>query len=270
MFFDTADMKPLVNNEAFRKALDLYKETTKYGPPDEINLDVGDTRSLFISGRCALSLDWGDIGTLAIDPATSKVIDKVGAIDPAGLEGGARPRHRQARRLRRPTPAPMPIDGVNHAPVRGVRRLGRRHQRQGRSQGEGRRLRLLLLHGAAGAVECRRDDRQDRLQPLPHLAVQGHCDHWTKAGMSEKAAKNYLGAIEASLDSPEHDPRPAHPAEPELPAGRARRRRSPRFLAGEIDKDATMKAIEDGWNELNDEIGKDDQLNAYKATIGAK
>ena len=43
-----------------------------------------------------------------------------------------------------------------------------------------------------------------------------------------------------------------------------------RFLAGEIDKDATIKAIEDGWNELNDEIGKDDQLKIYKATLGAK
>ena len=71
-FFDTGTMKPLVNNEAFGKALDILKETTKYGPPNEINLDVGDTRSLFISGRCALSLDWGDIGTLAIDPATRR------------------------------------------------------------------------------------------------------------------------------------------------------------------------------------------------------
>jgi multiple sugar transport system substrate-binding protein len=43
-----------------------------------------------------------------------------------------------------------------------------------------------------------------------------------------------------------------------------------RYLAGEIDKDATVKAVEDGWNELNDEIGKDEQLEIYKATIGAK
>ena len=63
VFFDTRDMKPLVNNEAFSKALDFLKETTQYGPPNEINLDVGDTRSLFVSGRCALSYDWGDIGT---------------------------------------------------------------------------------------------------------------------------------------------------------------------------------------------------------------
>ena len=43
-----------------------------------------------------------------------------------------------------------------------------------------------------------------------------------------------------------------------------------RFLAGEIDRDAAMQAIESGWNDLNDQIGKDDQLKIYKATIGAK
>ena len=86
VFFDTADMKPLVNNEAFGKALAFLKETTEYGPPNEINLDVGDTRRSSLGGRCALVLDWGDIGTLAIDPATSKVIDKSGAAILPGLE----------------------------------------------------------------------------------------------------------------------------------------------------------------------------------------
>ena len=43
-FFDTETMKPLIDNDAFKAALKVYTETTQYGPPDEINLDVGDTR----------------------------------------------------------------------------------------------------------------------------------------------------------------------------------------------------------------------------------
>jgi hypothetical protein len=31
-----------------------------------------------------------------------------------------------------------------------------------------------------------------------------------------------------------------------------------------------MKAIEAGWNDLTDTIGRDGQLAAYKGTIGAK
>jgi len=67
-FFDTTTFKPLVDNEGFIRALEIYKETGKYGPPDEETLDVGGTRTLFVAGRCALSLDWGDIGSLAVDP----------------------------------------------------------------------------------------------------------------------------------------------------------------------------------------------------------
>ena len=86
-FFDTKDMKPLVDNEGFRKALDFLKELGKYGPPDELNMDVSDTRPLFVSGKCALNLDWGDVGVLAIDPKSSKVIDKTGSAVTPGLEG---------------------------------------------------------------------------------------------------------------------------------------------------------------------------------------
>ena len=50
-----------------------------------------------------------------------------------------------------------------------------------------------------------------------------YSDLWKKAGMSEEEAKIYLGAINDEHEQPEHDPRPAHPAEPEVPAGRARR-----------------------------------------------
>ncbi|MER3416188.1 MAG: ABC transporter substrate-binding protein [Gemmataceae bacterium] len=114
-FFDVDTMKPLVKNEAFAEALRIYKETTRYGPPDELNLDVGDTRGLFTSGRCALSVDWGDIGTLAIDPQTSKVKDKVGAVI---LPGSRRVLDRATGRLVSCTPAlcPYAVNGINHAP----------------------------------------------------------------------------------------------------------------------------------------------------------
>ena len=77
IFFNADTMEPLLNNDAFSAALDVYVETTAYGPPDEINLDVGDTRSLFTSGRCALTIDWGDIGTLAIVPAARDRGDRI-------------------------------------------------------------------------------------------------------------------------------------------------------------------------------------------------
>jgi multiple sugar transport system substrate-binding protein len=41
-----------------------------------------------------------------------------------------------------------------------------------------------------------------------------------------------------------------------------------RLLAGEIDKARAMADIEQGWNEITEELGSDEQLQAYKATIG--
>ncbi len=127
-FFNTEDMSPLFDNEAFGKALDIYTETTKYGPPDEINLDVGDTRGLFTTGRCALSVDWGDIGTLAIDPTTSKVQDKVGAVI---LPGSSQVLDRATGKLVDCDAKTLPPCRRRHQPraVRRFRRLVGRDQR---------------------------------------------------------------------------------------------------------------------------------------------
>ena len=264
-FFDTKNMDPLVNNEAFEAALDVYVESTKFGPPDELNLDVGDTRGLFTTGRCALSIDWGDIGTLAIDPDTSKVQDLVGAVI---LPGSRRVLDRETGKLVDcdATTCPHAVNGVNHAP-------------------------FAAFGGWSGAINASSDQRvrdaaYDFLsymsQPAqanvdvtigitgfnPYRVSQFESlDLWIKAGMSEAAAKNYLGAIEASLNSPNmvldlRIPQNQRYQQVVLDTTIAR------LLAGEIDKKQAMKAIEDGWNEITDELGRDDQLKAYRASLG--
>ncbi|MFL5800378.1 MAG: ABC transporter substrate-binding protein, partial [Roseiflexaceae bacterium] len=42
------------------------------------------------------------------------------------------------------------------------------------------------------------------------------------------------------------------------------------YLAGELDLDATIKQITDQWEEKTDELGRDQQLAAYKASLGVK
>jgi multiple sugar transport system substrate-binding protein len=266
-FFNTEDMSPLVNNEAFGKALDLYAATTKYGPPDEINLDVGDTRGLFTTGRCALSVDWGDIGTLAIDPATSKVQDKVGAVI---LPGSSQVLDRASGKLVdcNAERCPYATDGINHAP-------------------------FAAFGGWSGAVNANSSDAvKDAVydffsymsQPAQAnedvtIGITGfnpyrisqfeNLDLWLKAGMSEAAAKNYLGAIADSLNSPNMvlDLRvPQNQRYEQIVLDTA----ISRMLAGEIDRDQAMADIETGWNEITDELGKDEQLAAYKATLGIR
>src|SRR5262249_12467390 len=98
----------------FIKALDIYTETTKYGPPDELTDDVGPTRSLFTSGRCALSMDWGDIGPLSV-AEDSKVNGLTGAVITPGSKEVLDRATNQLVACDDKT-CPNAIDGVNHAP----------------------------------------------------------------------------------------------------------------------------------------------------------
>jgi multiple sugar transport system substrate-binding protein len=266
-FFNTKDMSPLVNNEAFAKALDIYAETTKYGPPNEINLDVGDTRALFTTGRCALSIDWGDIGTLAIDPATSKVQDKVGAVI---LPGSSQVLDRDTGKLVdcNAERCPYATDGINHAP-------------------------FAAFGGWSGAINAASKDKvKDAVYDLfsymsqpkqsnvdvtigitgfnPYRISQfKNLDLWLKAGMSKAAAENYLGAIADSLNSPNMilDLRvPQNQRYEQIVLDTE----ISRMLAGETTRDQAMANIEKGWNEITDELGRDKQLAAYKATLGIR
>ncbi|MEX0696211.1 MAG: extracellular solute-binding protein [Dongiaceae bacterium] len=265
VFFDADSMQPLVNNEAFEAALNVYRETTDYGPPDEINLDVGDTRGLFTTGRCALSIDWGDIGTLAIDPATSKVQDKVGAVV---LPGSTRVLDRASGKLVACDAATCPhaVDGINHAP-------------------------FAAFGGWSGAINAASDPKvkdaayaflaymsqPEQANVDVTIGITGfnpyrtsqfeNLDLWLKAGMSEKAAKDYLGAIRDSLNSPNMvlDLRiPQNQRYEQIVLDTAIHR----MLAGEITTKEAMAQIEGGWNEITDELGRDDQKQAYRGTLG--
>ena len=87
--------------------------------------------------------------------------------------------------------------------------------------------------------------------------------------MSEAAAKDYLGAIKASLDSPNMvlDLRvPQNQRYEQIVLDTA----VARALAGELTVDQTISQIYKGWEEITDELGREDQLAAYRASLGVK
>ena len=265
-FFDTKDMKPLIDNDAFRKALDFLKESGKYGPPDELNMDVSDTRPLFVSGKCALNLDWGDVGVLAIDPKSLEGHrqDRLG--HHPGFEGSA---ELGAPASSRPAPrrhCPYAIDGVNHAPYAAF---------GGWSGGINVKAKDKVKDAAYAFLSYMWQPTQSNVDVTigktgfnPYRISQfTYNDIWKNAGMSKVAGDSYLGAIKDSLDSPNMilDLRiPQNQKYQQVVLDEA----VARFLAGEIDKEATVKAVLNGWNDLNDQIGVESQLKAYKGTLG--
>jgi multiple sugar transport system substrate-binding protein len=266
-FFDTETFKPLINNDAFKAALKVYVETTKYGPPDEINLDVGDTRGLFTTGRCALTLDWGDIGTLAIDKTTSKVIDKVGAVI---IPGSKQVLDRATGKLVAcdAKTCPYAIDGINHAPFAAF---------GGWSGAVNKAKDAKTKEAAYAFISYMSQPEQSNVDVTigitgfnPYRTSQfENLDLWKKAGMSEAAAKVYLGAIKDSLNSPNMvlDLRvPQNQKYQQIVLDTA----IGRLLAGEITVDQAAETIESGWEEITNDLGRDAQLKAYRAALGVK
>jgi multiple sugar transport system substrate-binding protein len=264
-FFNTTDMTPLFGqNEAMTKALDTYAKTVQFGPPDELNMDVGGSRGLFTTGRCALTMDWGDIGTLApgtfaenktgatITPGWKQVLDratgKLVACDA--------------------TTCPNAVDGVNYAP-------------------------FASFGGWSGAINAQspkanQDAAYDFLSYMSSPAISGvdvtlgktgfnpyrtsqftNIQPWLDAGLSQAAAENYLGAIKASLTNANmvldlRIPLTKRYEQDVLDTALAQ------YLAKELDASATEQAIADGWNAITDEAGKDKQLAAYVASLGVQ
>jgi len=250
-FFNLDDMQPLTNNEAFAAVLDVYKETTKYGPPDELNLDVGDTRGLYTSGRCLLSIDWGDIGPLATDETTSKVNNKVGAVI---LPGTKKVLDRKTGKLVAcdEKTCPYAINGVNHAPFAayggwsGAINKGAKPQVKDAA--------YAFLSYMSQPAQANVDVTIGKTGFNPYRTSQFlNRELWVKSGMSAQMASNYLGAIEDSLNSPNmvldlRIPQNQYYQGVVLDTAIAQ------FLAGEITKEQCMKQITDGWNKKTDEL----------------
>jgi multiple sugar transport system substrate-binding protein len=264
-FFDTTNMNPLFGpNEAMTKALEMYKKTKDVGPPDELNMDVGGSRGLFTTGRCALTMDWGDIGTLA--PGTFAQ-DKTGATITPGWKQVL---DRASGKLVNcdATTCPNAVDGVNYAP-------------------------FASFGGWSGAINAKspkanQDAAYDFLSYMSSPAISGvdvtlgktgynpyRTSHfttmqpWLDAGLSQGAAENYLGAIKASLTNANmvldlRIPLTKRYEQDVLDTAVSQ------YLAGELDATATEQAISDGWNAITDEVGKDKQLAAYVASLGVQ
>jgi multiple sugar transport system substrate-binding protein len=266
-FFDTKDMKPLVNNEAFKKALEFLNETTKYGPPNELNMDVSDTRPLFVSGRCALNLDWGDVGTLSIDPATSKVIGKWGA---ELMPGSKQVLNWETGKLEDCTKdtCPYAIDGVNHAPFAAFGGWSGGINAHAKDKVKDAAFAFFSYVGQPAQSGVDVTIGKTGFNPY-RISQLDYNDTWKKANMSESEAKIYLGAIKESLTNPNMilDLRiPQNQKYQQVTLDEA----LSRYLSGEIDEATAISTIESGWNDLNEQIGTDAQLKTYKATLGVQ
>ncbi|TIX96506.1 MAG: extracellular solute-binding protein [Mesorhizobium sp.] len=265
MFFDPATMKPLVNNEAWAEAFKIYKKNGEYGPPDELNHDIGDTRALVTTGRCALAIDWGDIGPLSLDPGGEAIKNKMGA---TVMMGTKKVLDKATGKLVDcdATRCPHAIDGINYSPFAafGGWTGGINAKADDKVKQAGYNFLSYMNQAAQSNVDVTigwtgynpyRNSQLDNLEP------------WIKAGFTEESAKNYLGAIKDSLNNPNMASDLKIPGTAEY-QGVVLDRELARFLAGEITAEEAVANVETGWEEITERFGRDEQKNLYKSSLG--
>ncbi|MEM9230343.1 MAG: extracellular solute-binding protein [Pseudomonadota bacterium] len=263
--FDNASMKPLINNAGWKKAFELYKATGEFGPPEELNMDIGDTRALFKAGRCGLLVEWGDPGTLQLDDDASAVKGKIYAIAAVGSRevldretGELVPASGDA--------APYAVDGINYSP-------------------------FAAFGGWAGAINTKADqatkDASYAFLSYMNQAAQSNVDVtigatgynpyrlsqlastdlWVEAGMPADLAENYLGAINGALNNPNMSSDMKIPGAQQY-TGVVLDTELARYLAGEISVEEALENIEEGWEEITEDFGRDEQVEAQSLALG--
>ncbi|NRA99202.1 MAG: extracellular solute-binding protein [Rhodobacteraceae bacterium] len=264
LYFDPETMTPKINNDAWKKAFEVFKASVAFNPPDVLNHDIGDTRGLALAGRCGMVIDWGDIGPLSIEEG-SQIKDKVGAIIMPGstevldVETGSLVACDD-------TTCPHAVDGVNFAP-------------------------FAAFGGWTGAISATLDDqkKQAAYDFLSYMnqAEQSNLDvtmgwtgynpyrnsqlddtaAWVDAGFSEASAANYLSAIKESLNHPNMASDFRIPGAQQY-TGVVLDRELARYLAGEITVEQALENIEEGWEEITDDFGREDQAAIYSLSLG--
>lgn len=79
LFFDDKDLTPLVNNPGHVKGMENYAEAVKYGPPGMINFDSNEVRQRFANGEAVLAIDWDDTPIVGELQKNSKVKGHIGS-----------------------------------------------------------------------------------------------------------------------------------------------------------------------------------------------
>lgn len=263
--FDNETMAPIINNAGWRKAFELYKATGEYGPPEELNMDIGDTRALFKAGRCGLLVEWGDPGTLQLDEDAAAVKGKIFAI---AAVGSREVLDRATGELVPATPesAPFSIDGINYSPFAAFGGWAGAINKNASQEKKDAAYAFLsyMNQPAQSGIDVTIGATGYNPYRVSQLADTGP---WVEAGMPQELADNYLGAINAALANPNMSSDMKIPGAQQYTAVVLDTQLA-RYLAGEITVDEALANIEEGWEEITEDFGRDEQVAAQALALG--
>jgi multiple sugar transport system substrate-binding protein len=262
-FFDPTDMTPKINSPAFVRALDDMINALQWAPPDQANADLLKTLGDFLAGTGSMAHWWSDIGSNVYNNPASIVQDKVGFTI---LPGSPDVYNWQTQSWDTVTGsgAPGELGPYNYAPYLAFLGWGLYVMNATEERGVSDAAWDLVNHLTGRDISM-----WMMVYPSgqnPWRTSHFNAEEWTVAGYPEDYAKNYLDSIADSYTHPNRidDLRIPGAGQYWILAEDA----WTRAITGEIDAQTALDQAAAAWNDLTDQLGRENQLALYQASTG--
>jgi len=256
--FDPDTMKPRVNNAAWVRAIQDVLDVMDAQPADQINADPGTTGfQQFLAGTGSMLTWWGDIGSSARTSDASIVGDVIGFSILPGSDDVWNHKAGTWETL---------ASGPNYAP--NMAYIGWGVYVMARVDGDEKK------HKAAWSAAAHLGGKDISLwcsaYPSgfqPYRNSHFNISEWAEAGYDEAFIEDYLGSEADSYNHPNAAIEPRIPgifqyysvAEDELA----------KIYAGQYaSAQEGADKIAEAWERITDQIGRDNQVKLYKASLG--
>ena len=250
MFFDPETMDAQINNPGWLRALEEYKKGLDFNPPGSLNNGSGDVRPLYSGGTVAMNIDWADSGVLGATEGSIK-----GNVRTAVLPGSNDIWNSETEQWDHfDTPVASPFLAF------GGWQLAVPDDSKYKEAAWSYVAEATSPEVSAKAIVT----ANTGVNPY-RLSHYENLDNWSSIFTPEEAS-SYLSAQRASLDSPNValDLRIpgfySYTDVLEIELSKA--------LAGEEEPQAALDNIAAEWNKITDEFGRDNQLAAYRSSMG--
>jgi multiple sugar transport system substrate-binding protein len=255
--FDADTMKPRVNNPAWVRAIQDVIDALPSEPADQINADPNTTAfQQFLGGTGSMVSWWGDVGSNAKTSDTSVVGDVTGFSILPGSDDVYNAKTGQWDKL---------ASGPNYAP--NMAYLGWGVYVMSRVDADEKKKKAAwsaAAHLGGKDIALWMSAYPSGFQPYRNS--QFNIPEWVAAGYDEAFISAYLGANKDSYNHPNAAIEPRIPgifqyysiAEDELA----------KTFAGQNTAQQGADAIAAAWEKLTDQIGRDKQIELYKASLG--
>ena len=257
-WFDPQTMKPLLESPGHVRALKVLVGLVKFGPREMLAWDLGKSWDLFLAGRAALTITWGDLGALAQQEG-SKVKGKVGAAPIPGT----REYYSIAQRKWIKTEQPNLVGNTTGGSWAGV------ISKYSKAPEATYYLLALMASKEKSLVYAARGwDGIDPGRYYHFLPPQGSAkiDDYLKAGWNEADIRDYSQAYFDSFSNKLQFPYLRIPGA--FSYWQALDVHLAEAAAGQLSPEEALKATVVDFEEITIRLGRERQQRAYRASLG--